>query len=90
MDTESPIQFITYLALNKDRIFHLSQADFCQTMQVFSVERKNYNIIFWLGKMYIKMIVGFFFPLILFLMIVGGWDFFFFQGIFSHLLPKRW
>lgn len=41
MDTADPIELITYLALNKDRNFCLSQPDFCQTMQVFSIKKKK-------------------------------------------------
>lgn len=37
MGAADPVELITYFALNKDRIFHSSQPDFCQTLQGFSL-----------------------------------------------------
>lgn len=41
MGTVDPIQLITYLAQNKDRNFHLSQPDCCQTREVFCLQREK-------------------------------------------------
>lgn len=41
MGTVDPIQLITYLAQNKDRNFHLSQPNCCQTREAFCLQREK-------------------------------------------------
>lgn len=86
MDTENPIQFITYLALNKDRIFHLSQADFCQTMQVFSVERKKLQHNFLIRQNVCKNDCGLFLSFDIVLDDCWRLGFFFLSGNFLPLV----